>query len=234
MTHTIASREDWLEARRALLAAEKAHTRERDALAEQRRALPWVRVEKPYAFDGPDGRETLSELFAGRRQLAVYHFMYGANWEAGCPSCSYWADNLNGIDAHLAHRDTTLVLASTAPLATLEAYKKRMGWDLKWVSSGVSDFNADFGVTFTPEQLDSGDFSYNYRAGGFGGLEAPGLSTFVKDDDETVYHSYSTYRRGLDHFNGAYQLLDLTAKGRDEGGLSYAMAWLKRRDEYAD
>jgi len=229
--HPVATREDWLEARRALLAAEKAHTKERDALAEQRRALPWVHVEKPYEFDGPDGRETLSDLFAGRSQLAVYHFMYGKDWEAGCPSCSYWADNLNGVQDHLAHRDTTLVLASTAPLATLDVYKARMGWSLKWVSSGASDFNADFGVTFTPEQLESKEFHYNYKPGGFGGPEAPGLSMFIKQDGQ-VYHSYSTYGRGLDHFNGAYQLLDLTAKGRDEGDLSFTMAWLKRHDEY--
>jgi len=229
--HTIANRDDWLKARQALLEKEKAHTKARDALAAQRRALPWVRVGERYLFDTETGEKTLADLFGNLRQLVVYHFMYGTDWEAGCKSCSYWADNLNGTEAHLAHRDTALVLASTAPLEKLIAYRERMGWTIPWVSSGRSSFNTDFGVTFSEKQLESGDFTYNYREDAFTGSEAPGMSAFIRGDDGTVYHSYSSYGRGLDHFNGAYQLLDLTPLGRHEDDLSYTMEWLRRRDE---
>lgn len=232
MTPPVTTRKDWLEAREALLAAEKAHTRAGDALAEQRRALPWVKVEKTYTFDSPDGRLTLSDLCDGRSQLAVYHFMFGPDWEAGCPSCSFWADNLNGVQDHLAQRDCSLVLVSNAPLDKLSLYKARMGWSLPWVSSQGSDFNRDFDVSFDAEQLETGNFTYNYRRQGFGGPEAPGLSIFARTEDGIMYHTYSTFGRGLDRFNGAYQLLDLTPKGRDEGDLPFTMAWLKRRDEY--
>ncbi len=232
MPHMTAHREDWLEARKALLAAEKEHTRARDALAKARRALPWVKIDKAYRFQGADGPVTLPDLFGPHGQLAIYHFMFGPDWEEGCPSCSFWADNLNGIEPHLAHRDTALVLAGHAPYPKLAAYGARMGWSLPWVSTEGSDFNGDFGVSFTAEQLESGDYSYNYRKAGFGGPEAPGFSAFIKGEDGAVYHSYSTYGRGLDHFNGAYQLLDLMPKGRDEGGLDDTQAWLRRRDQY--
>lgn len=231
MAHAVKSRDDWTKARVALLAEEKALTRARDRLAEARRALPWVKVEKEYRFTGPAGTETLADLFGGRSQLLVYHFMYGADWDDACPSCSFWGDNLNGTDVHLAHRDTTLLLVSAAPLEMLEAYKKRMGWRLNWVSSAGSDFNRDFGVGFTAEDLETGDRPYNYRPGGFNGPEAPGLSAFIREGD-AVYHTYSTFGRGLDGFNGAYQLLDLTAKGRDEDNLDWSMQWLRRRDQY--
>jgi predicted dithiol-disulfide oxidoreductase (DUF899 family) len=229
----IVSREEWLAARKALLAREKEFTRARDALSAERRALPWVKVEKTYMFDGPDGRESLSGLFAGRSQLLAYHFMYGPGWEEGCKSCSFWADNYNGIDIHLAHRDVTLVAASRAPLAALEAYKKRMGWSFKWVSSLGSDFNADYHVSFTPEQQ-AGPVDYNYEMRTFPSEEAPGVSVFAKDEAGAVYHTYSTYARGLDMLNGAYHLLDLVPKGRDEQNLPYGMAWLRHRDRYDD
>lgn len=231
MTHPVVSRAEWIAARTALLKKEKTATRARDALAAARRALPWVEVTERYIFDGPNGRETLDALFDGRGQLLVYHFMFGADWDQPCPSCSFWADNMSGIDVHLAHRDTTLVMASTAPFEKLEATRNRMGWRIKWVSSGGSEFNRDFGVTFSAEALETGDFSYNYRPGGFGGPEAPGLSAFRREDGR-IFHTYSTYGRGLDGFNGAYQMLDLTSKGRDEDALPYTLAWLKRRDEY--
>ncbi len=233
MNHPIASdREEWLAARLALLEREKAHTRERDALAEARQALPKLPVEKEYSFTGPDGPLSLSDLFGPHSQLAVYHFMYGADWDEGCTSCSFWADNLDGVTVHLAHRDTALVLVSQAPFEQLDAYRRRMGWSLRWVSSAGSDFNHDFRVSFTPEELERNEFSYNFKKGGFGGPEAPGLSTFLKEKGQ-IWHCYSTYGRGLDHFNGAYQLLDLMPKGRDEAALPYTMAWLKRHDQYA-
>lgn len=228
----IASREEWLKARKALLDREKEHTKARDALAAERRALPWVRIDNPYLFDTETGEKTLADLFGDHRQLVVYHFMYGADWEAGCKSCSFWADNLNGTEAHLAHRDTAMVLVSTAPLDRLLKYRDRMGWTIPWVSSGRSSFNSDFGVTFSDEELDSGDFTYNYRKGGFGGTEAPGMSAFVRGENGAIYHSYSCFARGLDHFNGTYQLLDLTPLGRHEDDLNYTMEWLRRRDEY--
>lgn len=233
MSQTIAeNRAEWRRARVAFLEREKAHTRDRDALAAERRALPRLRIEDEYRFVGPDGEESLSDLFAGRSQLAVYHFMYGPDWDEGCPSCSFWADSLDGIDIHLAHRDISLVLVSSAPFETLDRYRRRMGWRTKWVSAGGSRFNEDFGVTFTPEQLADGAVDYNYRPGGFSGPEAPGFSAFLQDADGVIWHTYSTYARGLDHFNGAYQLMDLMPKGRDEDGLDFTMAWLRRRDKY--
>ena len=226
------SRDDWMTARLELLEREKAHLRESDELARARRALPRVKIDADYRFTGPDGEETLGELFAGRGQLAVYHFMFGADWEEGCPSCSFWGDGLNGLEVHLAARDVTLVLASTAPYEVLEAYRQRMGWTLKWVSSAGSSFNADFGVSFTPEELEAGTQVYNYRKQGFSGSEAPGFSSFSRGEDGDVYHHYSTYARGLESFNAAYRLLDLMPKGRDEDALSFTMSWLRRRDAY--
>ena len=230
--HKVVSSEEWLAARKAFLAKEKEFTRLRDELSRQRRELPWVRIDKTYVFDGPDGKESLSDLFAGRGQLLVYHFMFGPDWKEGCPSCSFWADNYNGIVAHLEHRDVSLVAISRAPLERLDAYKKRMGWSFKWVSSLGNDFNRDFAVSFTPEDLKQGGNNYNFATTRFSGEEAPGASVFVRGDDGGIYRSYSCYARGLDMLNGAYHLLDLVPKGRDEQGLPYPMAWVRRHDKY--
>jgi predicted dithiol-disulfide oxidoreductase (DUF899 family) len=232
--HDIVSREAWLAARRQLLAEEKAFNKARDALSERRRALPWVLVDKPYTFEGPSGRETLAELFGPRSQLLVYHFMYGPEWEQGCPSCSFWADNFNGIDVHLAHRDISFVVISRAPLDKLQAYRERMGWSFKWVSSFGSDFNFDYHVSFTPEEIASGEMNYNFGLNRFPSSEATGASAFAKDEDGAVYHTYSSYSRGVDMLNGAYHWMDIAPKGRDEKGLPYTMAWLKRHDMYED
>lgn len=226
----VGSRDEWLAARLDLLAREKDLNRLRDELAEQRRALPWVRIEKDYRFDGPDGPRSLAELFDGRSQLLVYHFMYGSEWDEGCPSCSFWADTYEGLGVHLAHRDVTFVCVSRAPLAKLTTYKARMGWTFPWFSSSPSDFNADFGVSFTPDQQAEGA-TYNFAHQDHPPEEAPGISTFALHDG-VVFHTYSAYSRGLDPLNGAYQLLDLTPKGRDEAGLEWPMAWLRRHDAY--
>ncbi len=230
MTSAIVSREEWLEARRAHLADEKAFTRARDALTARRRALPSVKVDKTYLFEGPQGTQTLSDLFGPHSQLIVSHFMYGPDWEEGCPSCSFWADGYDGLEIHLAHRDTAFVTVSNTSLENIERYRTRMGWKLSWVSSLGSDFNADFHVSFTPEQMAAGDADYNYAPRGFPAPEAPGLSVFHKPDANTVVHTYSTYARGLDMMNAAYHLLDLTPKGRDEG--DGIMRWLRRHDQY--
>jgi predicted dithiol-disulfide oxidoreductase (DUF899 family) len=221
----IATRDEWLQARLELLDAEKELTRRRDDLSRQRRALPWVRVDKDYEFDTVDGPRSLADLFDGRSQLLVYHFMFGSDWPEGCPSCSFWADSFDGTGVHLAHRDVTFVAASRAALDRLLAYRERMGWRFPWVSSLGSDFNLDFGV--------SDASTYNYRPVEDRRDELPGLSAFVVRDGE-VFHTYSCYARGLDAFNSAYQLLDLTAKGRDEDDLEYTMAWLHRHDAYPD
>ncbi len=226
----VVSREEWLRARRALLAKEKEFTRTRDALSAERRELPMVKLEKAYRFDGPNGSETLSDLFAGRSQLLVYHFMFGTDWEEGCPSCSFWADNFNGVTEHLAARDVTMIAISTAPLEKLEAYKQRLGWRFKWLSSAGSDFNSDFGVSFSAEEKSS--VTYNFKDGSSVGEEMPGASTFYKNNEGEIFHAYSTYARGLDMLNGAYHYLDIVPKGRDEGDLGFTMAWLKRRDQY--
>jgi predicted dithiol-disulfide oxidoreductase (DUF899 family) len=230
MPHQIVSRDEWLAARKALLAKEKAFTKERDALSQERRRLPWVKVDKTYVFEGPAGKETLADLFAGRNQLLVYHFMFGPDWKEGCPSCSFWADNYNSTEVHLSHRDVSLVAISRAPLAKLDNYRKRMGWSFKWMSSFGNDFNRDYHVSFTPEEQKTA--VYNYKAVGFGSSEAPGVSVFSKGADDQIFHTYSCYARGLDMLNGAYHLLDLVPKGRDEQGLSYPMAWVRRRDQY--
>ena len=225
--HAIVSREEWTEARIALLQDEKAVTRQMDALAEKRRGLPWSLVKEEYVFETAEGRSTLAEMFAGRSQLVVYHFMFGADWAQGCHRCSFWADNFDGVDVHLAHRDTTFVVTSNAPQAKLNAYRERMGWSFRWVSAGDSDFSKDFHVTFAREEHAAGTAYYNFKNESPPFEEMPGLSVFVKLADGRVAHAYSTYARGLDGLWGAYQWLDRAPHGRNESGI-----WWKRHDEY--
>ncbi|WP_153768295.1 DUF899 domain-containing protein [Labrenzia sp. CE80] len=229
-SHPFASREDWLTARLSLLKEEKALTRERDRLAAVRRNLPLVLVDTRYVFDTLEGAKDLPELFAGRSQLVVYHFMFGKTWEEGCPSCSFWADNYERLNVHLAARDTTLVTVSSAPLEKLTTYRERMGWTFEWVSTAGSSFGIDFGVTF-PGKESPTELGYNFTGRVFG-EEMPGVSTFLKLDDGRIAHSYSTYGRGLDILNMAYNLLDLTPMGRQEENLPHPMAWVRRRDQY--
>jgi predicted dithiol-disulfide oxidoreductase (DUF899 family) len=217
MRNEVVSREEWLRARLELLAAEKEFTRQRDALTRRRMAMPWERVEKLYQFEGPNGALSLVDLFDRRSQLIVYHFMLGPDWEEGCKSCSFWADNFNGIPIHLNHRDVTFTAVSRAPLAKINAYKKRMGWSFPWVSSYGSDFNFDYQA----EQIAGGKVHYN-----------PAISVFYGDEKGEVFHTYSCHKRGIDMVNGAYQFLDLVPKGRDEGGLEFPMAWVRRHDQY--
>lgn len=230
----IVSKQEWLDARRKFLQEEKEFTRLRDKLSQHRRELPWVKVDKDYEFDGSDGKQSLSDLFEGHSQLIVYHFMYGPEWEEGCPSCSYLADNFNGIDIHLKHRDANLVAISRAPLAVLQAYQQRMGWDFKWVSSIASDFNYDYHVSFTAEELEKGEMFYNFNVGLFPADEAPGISVFYQNGEGDIFHTYSCYARGLDILIGAYNFIDLLPKGRDEEELEFTMAWLRRHDQYDD
>ncbi len=231
-TPKIASRAEWLAARKELLAKEKELTHLRDSLAAQRRELPWLKIEKDYTFDTPAGKRTLSQLFDGRSQLIVYHFMLGPEWEAGCPSCSLATDSLNPLGTHIRHRDANLVLISRAPLAKIEAFKKRMGWNLPWASSYGTDFNFDFGVSFDKEKLAPEEKNYNFGTVAFNVDEAPGLSVFAKDAAGNVFHTYSTYGRGLDPLLGVYHLIDLTPKGRDEDSLPWPMAWVRHHDRY--
>jgi predicted dithiol-disulfide oxidoreductase (DUF899 family) len=229
MTPTaIVSREEWLAARTALLAEEKAFTRARDALSAKRRELPWVKIDKDYAFEGPSGRESLGRLFDGRGQLIVYHFMFGPGWEEGCKSCSFWADSFDRNIVHLAQRDTTMVAVSSAPLARIEAFRRRMGWGFKWVSSAGTTFNQDFGVSPAPGLPPT----YNYAPSSGKMDELPGVSVFARDAEGAVYHTYSCYARGLDMLNAAYNYLDLTPKGRDEAALPFTMSWVRHRDRY--
>ena len=230
MNHTIGTHEEWLAARRELLAREKELTRLSDELARQRGELPWVPVEKPYTFHTPDGPRTLAELFGGRSQLLIYHFMFGPDWDAGCPSCSFLADEVDGGAIHLAANDVTLTFVSRAPLEKIEAYKARMGWGMPWVSSHGSDFNFDFGVSFTEQQLAEGA-EYNFRFTKNLGDELPGLSAFALEDG-VVYRTYSMYARGMDIVDNVYQLLDRAPHGRneDEGKRD----WLRRHDEYRE
>ena len=228
----VVSREEWIEARRAFLAKEKEFTRQRDELNRRRRELPWVKVEENYVFGGPKGKETLADLFDGRSQLIVYHFMFGPGWEEGCPSCSLLADHIDGALAHLNARDVTLVVVSRAPHNQIEAFKKRMGWRFKWVSSYGNDFNRDYHVSFTKDEMAKGKVYYNYEMQEFGAEEAPGASVFYKDATGEVFHTYSTYARGGDILLGAYNYLDLTPKGRDEDGLAFTMAWVRHHDRY--
>lgn len=227
--HPIVSRAQWLHEREQLLVEEKAHTHARDRLSAKRRALPWVRVDADYTFDTTTGTKDLAALFGPHSQLAVYHFMLGPDWTAGCKSCSFWADSFDGIAVHLAHRETAFVAISRAPLATVQAYRERMGWSFEWASSAGSQFNFDFGVSFTPEQLATGEVPYNYGTRKTTCSEQPGMSTFVRRGAD-VFHTYSAYGRGIEALNGAWSWLDATAKGRDEA--AGAMAWLRRKDEY--
>jgi predicted dithiol-disulfide oxidoreductase (DUF899 family) len=231
--HKIVSRQEWIEARKAHMAHEKEFTRARDRLSAERRALPWVKVDKAYTFDGGDGKKTLADLFAGRSQLVVQHFMFSPEWNEGCKSCSFWADGFERMTVHLAARDTTLVAVSRAPRAKLDAFKKRMGWTFDWVSSEESDFNFDYAVSFTPDQVKSGAKVYNFGTSGFGVDEAPGISVFYRDEKGDIFHTYSCFARGLDMMNAAYHYLDLTPLGRHEEGLPYPMDWLRLRDQYA-
>jgi predicted dithiol-disulfide oxidoreductase (DUF899 family) len=231
-TPNVVDRDTWLVARRAHLAKEKEFTRLRDELSAERRQLPWVEIDQDYVFEGTNGDESLSALFEGRRQLIVYHFMYGPDWEEGCPSCSFWADSYDKFIVHLNNRDISFAVISNAPVEKLDAYKRRMGWSFKWISSMGNEFNRDYHVTFTPEELEKGEVTYNFGRTSFPSSEGPGLSVFYRDDDGRIYHTYSCYSRGLDMLNAAYHHMDLVPKGRDEAGLPYPMAWVRRHDQY--
>jgi predicted dithiol-disulfide oxidoreductase (DUF899 family) len=228
----IVSRDEWLAARRALLVKEKAHTRAGDAISNDRRRLPMVKVDAQYTFDTPDGRCTLADLFEGRSQLIVYHFMMGPGWVEGCPSCSFLVDHLDGALVHLADRDVTLVAVSRAPLSEIEAFKRRMGWHFTWVSSYGTDFNWDYHVSFTKDEVARGQMRYNYDEQLFPSEEAPGFSVFLKDAAGGVFHTYSTYGRGGEIVLGTYHLLDLVPGGRNEDGLPFPMAWVRHHDRY--
>jgi predicted dithiol-disulfide oxidoreductase (DUF899 family) len=229
--HPVVSREEWLTARKALLLKEKEATKARDRLNAERLALPWVKVDKAYSFDTPQGRKSLSELFAGRSQLIVYHFMLGPDWEAGCPGCSFLADHFDGALPHLEHHDVTLTAVARAPLAKIEAYKARMGWRFPWASSYSSDFNFDYHVSFNPDDLKNGPVFYNFREipGSEAHDELPGLSAFYKDEDGTIFHTYSSYARGGEEMIGALMILDNAPKGRNE---TSTMDFVRRHDEY--
>ena len=231
--HPVVSRAEWLAARTALLAKEKEFTRLRDQLSRQRRELPWVKVDKTYVFDGPSGKETLANLFANRRQLLVYHFMFPPEWDEGCKHCSFWADNFNPIGVHLNHRDTTMVAISRAPLAKIERFKKRMGWTFKWVSSFQNDFNYDHQASFRPEDVKSGKAFYNYGTTEPGMTDREGVSVFYQDEAGAVFHTYSSYARGIDMLNTAYHYLDLVPKGRDEDPEN-TQSWVEYHDRYRD
>lgn len=227
----VVSHEDWLQARLDLLDAEKALTRQRDALTRRRMEMPWEHVEKDYRFEGPDGPAAFAELFGDTTQLMVYHFMLAPDWNEGCKSCSFWADHFDGTTAHLLHRDVSFVAVSRAPYDKIDAYKRRMGWRFPWFSSHGSDFNVDYHVSFTPDEVAAGEGLLNYRRQRIDGPEYPGLSVFVKDGG-AIFHTYSSYLRGIDAINTTYQMLDLVPKGRDEDGFTSPMAWVRRHDEY--
>jgi predicted dithiol-disulfide oxidoreductase (DUF899 family) len=230
--HKIVSHDEWVAARKAHLAEEKAFTRARDALSKKRRELPWEKVDKSYVFDTPNGKQSLADLFGGKSQLIVYHFMMGPDWEEGCPSCSLIADHFDGAVVHLAQRDVTLLAVSRAPLAQIDKFKQRMGWRFKWVSSFGSDFNFDYQVSATPDEKAKGEVFYNYELTTFPSDERPGISVFRKTDAGQVFHTYSSYGRGLDILIGAYNLLDIAPSGRNEDGLKYGMAWVRHHDKY--
>ena len=233
MNHPVASRDDWLTRRLALLAREKELTHLRDEIARERGALPWVRLDKTYTFDTPDGPRSLADLFDGRSQLMVQHFMLAPGWEEGCKSCSFMTDHLEGARVHLEQRDLTLLLVSRAPLAHIERFRQRMGWPFKWVSAGQGDFNRDFAVSFPAESRIDGEVYYNYGMTAFPQEEAPGISFFFKDAAGDVFHTYSTYGRGVEAMMMAYDLLHMAPRGRDEGQMSYGMAWVRHHDRYA-
>lgn len=230
--HKIVSREEWLAARKALLAKEKAQTRARDALARERRALPWVRVEKPYLFEGADGKETLADLFQGRSQLVLQHFMFGPDMKEGCVGCSFGADHVDPARRHFEQRDVSFVAVSRKPLVAIDAFRKRMGWRFKWVSSLGSDFNYDFNVSFRKEDLAAGKVFYNYEMVESTSEELSGISVFCRNPSGEIFHTYSSYGRGDEILSGAYMYLDLVPKGRDEAGLPYPQAWWRHHDRY--
>jgi predicted dithiol-disulfide oxidoreductase (DUF899 family) len=228
----VVSQEEWLAARKQFLEKEKQHTRQGDALAAERRKLPWVKVDKQYVFDTPSGKKTLADLFEGRSQLIVYHFMFAPEWEEGCPSCSILGDHIDGSVIHLANRDVTLIAVSRAPLAKLEAFKKRLDWRFKWASSFGNDFNRDYHVSFTPEEVAKGEMYYNFQKSFFPSEEGPGISVFYKDEKGDVFHTYSSYGRGPEPLMGVYSYLDFTPRGRHEEGLQFPMAWRRHHDKY--
>src|SRR5467141_5401420 len=228
----VVSREEWIAARKELLAKEKNLTKQRDAVSAERRQLPWVKVDKNYVFDAPGGKKTLADLFEGRSQLIVYHFMFGPDWKEGCPSCSFISDHIDGSVTHLAARDVRLAVVSRAPLAQIEAFKKRMGWRFHWVSSNATDVKYDYHVSMSREELGKGEVYYNYGMQKFPSEERPGTSVFYRDAADNIFHTYSSYGRGLDIFIGAYNWLDIAPKGRDEEGLAHTMAWVRHHDKY--
>ena len=228
--HKVVSRDKWMAARKKLLAKEKKLTRLADKLSKERRALPWEGITKEYSFVGPAGRESLAELFDGRSQLVMYHFMFGPDWDAGCPHCSRWADNFNGIVVHLNQRDVTMVAVSRAPYPKLDAYRQRMGWSFEWVSSFGSDFNFDFNVSFSPEEMKAKKAFYNFKLQNPDASEREGVSVFAKDAKGRVFRTYSTFARGIEALNLDYRYLDVVPKGRDEGGRG--PFWVRRHDEY--
>jgi predicted dithiol-disulfide oxidoreductase (DUF899 family) len=231
---SVVSRDEWLTARKELLAKEKQLTRQRDALNAERRQLPWVKVDKIYGFEGPNGKETLADLFEGRGQLIVYHFMFGPEWNEGCPSCSFNMDHTDGALAHLAQRDVTFVAISRAPLSKIEAFKRRMGWRFKWVSSYGNDFNYDYHVSFTTDEMTRGKVYYNFEMNEFPSEEAPGITVFYKNRTGDIFHTYSSYARGTETVVGTYNYLELVPKGRDEDGLAFSMSWVRHHDRYGD
>lgn len=230
MKNKVVSKEEWLEERKRFLIKEKEFTKLRDQLNEQRSKLPWVKVDKSYLFDGPSGKVSLKDLFGNRSQLIVYHFMFAPDWKAGCSHCSFWADNFDGLDIHLNQRDVSMVAISRAPVEKLLQYQKRMGWSFKWFSSGENDFNYDFFASFTPEEINKKSAYFNYKQQDPSVSDREGVSVFFKDESGSIFHTYSTYARGIDLQNTVYNYLDLTPKGRDEG--EKGSSWVRRHDEY--
>src|SRR5262245_47137491 len=228
----VVSHEEWLKARANFLRKEKEFSELRDELARQRRELPWENVDKAYVFEGPDGKESLVQLFGPRNQLAVYHFMFAPEWEDGCPHCSFWADHYSGMVPHLAQRDVSFVVISRAPLTKIERFKKRMGWTFKWVSSGGTDFNYDYQASFKPEDIARGSIYYNYQNINMKISDREGLSTFYKDPDGAVFHTYSTYARGIDLLNSPYNVLDLCHQRGDEKNVEFSQEWVRYQDRY--
>jgi len=230
----VVSHVEWLAARGEFLKKEKELTRLRDQLSRQRRALPWEKVEKRYEFDSARGKVALGDPFDGRSQLVVYHFMFGPDWQEGCPSCSFNMDHTDGALVHLAQRDVSFAAISRAPYPKIAAFRKRMGWRFNWVSSNANDFNRDYHVAFTKDELASGNVYYNYDMGKFPSEEAPGFSVFYKDEGGDIFHTYSAYARGTETTINTYSYLDLVPKGRDEDALPFTMSWLRHHDRYAD
>jgi predicted dithiol-disulfide oxidoreductase (DUF899 family) len=231
--HKIVPEKEWIQSRKELLKKEKEFTILRDQLSQERRNLPWIAVDKEYIFEGPKGKETLSELFDGRSQLIVYHFMFHPSWDAGCSSCSFWADNFNGIIVHLNERDVTMIAVSRAPYNKLAAYEKRLGWNFKWVSSYNTDFNFDYHISFRPEEIAKKEGMYNFTIQDPHSPEREGVSVFYKDPEGRIFHTYSAYARGIDMLNVAYHYLDLVPKGRDEASKEFPQFWVRRHDEYS-